>query len=37
LMNIEPNILFAVHEGAPFAGHDGNDHNLLQKGRPLIM
>jgi hypothetical protein len=36
-MNIEPNILFAVHEGAPFVGHDGNDHNLLQKGRPLIM
>jgi hypothetical protein len=36
-MNIEPNILFAVHEGAPFVGHDGNDHNLLPKGRPLIM
>jgi hypothetical protein len=26
-----------VHEGAPFVGHDGNDHNLLPKGRPLIM
>src|SRR6266581_1961332 len=37
LMNVEPNILFAVHEGAPFVGHDGNDHNLLPKGRPLIM
>ncbi len=36
-MNVEPNILFAVHEGAPFVGHDGNDHNLLPKGRPLIM
>src|SRR6266567_5392176 len=36
LMNIETNILFAVHEGAPFVGHDGNDHNLLPKG-PLIM
>src|SRR6266852_4378075 len=37
LMNVEPNILFAVHEGAPFLGHDANDHNLLPKGRPLIM
>ena len=37
LMNVEPNILFAVHEGDPFVGHDGNDHNLLPKGRPLIM
>jgi hypothetical protein len=36
-MNIETNILFAVHEGAPFVGHDGNNHNLLPKGRPLIM
>src|SRR6266581_3661428 len=36
-MNVEPNILFAVHKGAPFVGHDGNDHNLLPKGRPLIM
>jgi hypothetical protein len=36
-MNVEPNILFAVHEGAPFVGHDVNDHNLLLKGRPLIM
>jgi hypothetical protein len=35
LMNVEPNILFAVHEGAPFVGHDGNDPNLLLKGRPL--
>jgi hypothetical protein len=31
----ETNILFAVHEGAPFVGHDVNDHNRLQKGRPL--
>ena len=31
------NILFAVHEGASFVGHDVNDHNLLLKGRPLIM
>ena len=26
-----------VHEAAPFVGHDGNDHNLLPKGRPFIM
>src|SRR6266571_6192719 len=24
-------------EGAPFVGHDANDHNLLLKGRPFIM
>ena len=36
-MNIEPNILFIVHEGAPFVGDHANDDNLLQKGRPLIM
>src|SRR3989442_13839493 len=28
---------FCVHEGAPFVGHDGNNHNLLPEGRPLIM
>jgi hypothetical protein len=36
-MDVEPNILFTVHEGAPFVGHDANDHNLLLKGRPFIM
>jgi hypothetical protein len=33
-MNVESNILFAVHEGAPFVDLDVNDHNLLQKGAP---
>jgi hypothetical protein len=37
LMNVQPNILFIVHEGAPFVGDDANDHNLLPKGRPFIM
>jgi hypothetical protein len=34
-MNVQPNILFIVHEGAPFVGDDANDHNLLQKGALL--
>jgi hypothetical protein len=37
LMNIEPNILFTVHEGAPFVGDDACAHNLLLKRRPFIM
>jgi hypothetical protein len=32
LMNVQPNILFTVHEGAPFVGGVLNHHNLLQKG-----
>jgi hypothetical protein len=32
-----PDILFTVHEGAPFVGHDADHHNLLLKGRPFIM
>jgi hypothetical protein len=35
LMHIQPHILFIVHEGAPFVGHDANDHNLLQRGALL--
>src|ERR1700684_3309621 len=31
------NILFAVHQGAPFVGDDASAHNLLPKGRPFIM
>src|SRR5579864_3767262 len=35
-MDVEPNILFAVHKGAPFfVGLDSNNHNLLQEGRPF--
>jgi len=37
LMNVQPNILFTVHEGAPFVGDHVDDDNLLQKGHPLIM
>jgi hypothetical protein len=36
-MHVEPNILFTVHEGAPFVGGVACAHNLLQKGRPFIM
>jgi hypothetical protein len=36
-MNVAPNILFAVHDGAPFVGDHVDDDNLLQKGHPLIM
>ena len=36
-MNVQPNILFTVHERAPFVGDHVDDDNLLQKGRPLIM
>jgi hypothetical protein len=32
---LKPNILFTVHEGAPFVGGDLNAHNLLQKGALL--
>jgi hypothetical protein len=35
LMNVQPNILFTVYEGAPFVGGDPNAHNLLQKGALL--
>ena len=28
LDELRANILFAVHEGAPFVGHEVNDHNL---------
>jgi hypothetical protein len=34
-MDIEANILFAVHEGAPFVGDQANDDNLLQRGALL--
>jgi hypothetical protein len=34
-MNVQPNILFIVHEGAPFVGGVLNAHNLLQKGALL--
>jgi hypothetical protein len=34
-MRVQPNILFIVHEGAPFVGDDANDHNLLPKGAPF--
>src|SRR5437773_8863859 len=37
LMNVQPNILFTVHKGAPFVGGVACAHNLLQKGRPFIM
>jgi integrase len=36
-VNLQPNILFTVHKGAPFVGDDASDHNLLLKGRPFIM
>ena len=37
LMNVQPNILFTVHKGAPFRRWCCHDHNLLQQGRPFIM
>src|SRR6266481_339990 len=37
LMNVEPNILFTVHKGAPFPRWWCDNHNLLQEGRPFIM
>ena len=36
-MNVEPNILFTVHKGAPFRRWWCDNHNLLQEGRPFIM
>ena len=36
-MDVQPNILFTVHEGAPFVGHDACAHNLLLEKRPFIM
>jgi len=36
-MNVEPNILSLFMKGVPFVGDDACAHNLLQKGRPLIM
>ena len=36
LTNVQPNILFIVHEGAPFVGSDLNAHPT-PKGRPFIM
>src|ERR1700680_2896601 len=35
LMNVEPNILFTVHKGAPFVSDDVNHHNLLQQVAPF--
>jgi len=32
LMNVQPNILFIVHEVFLSVGDDANNHNLLQKG-----
>jgi hypothetical protein len=34
-VNVQPNILSVIHEGAPPVGVDASDQNLLQRGALL--
>jgi len=36
-VNVHANILFLVHNGAPFGKCDPNNHNLPQSGRLFIL
>jgi hypothetical protein len=36
-VNVHANILFLLHDGAPFAKCDPNNHNLPQSGRLFIL